>query len=230
MKLGGDEQSRPPRLAVLGSREWWMGSHVRLCSEVGRGLARRFQCLELVTNGMEAVQAVVATAFLREAVVLGRAGRGALSVRYITPSNVPGAQAPILPEGVAEDAVVRTVAGATHAEARMALAEAADACLLISGGPGSASVAERALSAGRPVLCVPLTGGAAAGGFWLPADLRSAPAWLQRHPAGPALWAALSGAEATARKGDAAASAAVEALVLVPSLAGSPVLSASAKL
>ncbi|CAE8624357.1 unnamed protein product [Polarella glacialis] len=200
-----------PRLAVLGSREWYCADARSFAGEAGRALARQFARLELVTNAMDAVQREVAEAFVEEAMVLGRANPDELSVCLITPSDVPGAVAgKLLAAG--SYVVVRVVAGSTHAEARRALADAADACLLISGGPGSAAIAEHVHGNGRPVLCVPATGGAAAGSFWLPASLRQMPSWLSVHPSGIEVWRTLSGPFRSKNEVVAAAEAAAKAL------------------
>mmetsp|Transcript_44295 Transcript_44295/g.87852 ORF Transcript_44295/g.87852 Transcript_44295/m.87852 type:complete len:226 (-) Transcript_44295:124-801(-) len=202
-----------PRLAILGSREWYQKGVKELCQELGRHFAQRFTQLELVTNGMSAVQQVVAEAFIQEASRLGRSlGEGGLGVRLLMPGDVRETVAgPLLSNELnsGRNRVIRQVAGNTHAEAREALAGTADACLLVSGGPGSASVADRAMCLGRPVLCMPCTGGAAAGKFWLPCALTTKPDWLGIVPSGASTWAILCRKDSPSSETAAAATAAL---------------------
>lgn len=161
-----------PRVAVLGSTDFYHPESERTCIEVGRLLAA-IPKLILITGGVEGIGEAVGRSFFQER---RRAGDEPLVFH-------------ILPDGeVAWDYGVTLFAGADMSERREVLARLAPLFLVMEGGPRTLHEMEIATTKNAMIIPVGRSGGEAA-------------SWYARmprpHVIDESIWSALGAANTT---------------------------------
>lgn len=153
-----------PRVAIFGSVELYHQDSSALCDEIGRGLAREMPHVALLTGANADTQKRVSKAFQDETLTNHQANHTA------SDSHKPPLIFHLAPVGYSCDFGFGTYvdAGQNMEERRYILANLADVCVSIEGGPGSADEMKKALSAGKTVIPLIRTGGASSGMFDAP--------------------------------------------------------------
>jgi hypothetical protein len=135
-----------PRLAVLGSTDFWHTDSETTCAEIGRLLAE-IPGLVLLTGGVEGVGEAVGRSFFQSCRSAGHEPR----VFHVLPEGEP-----------AWDYGQTLIAGADMTERREVLGRLAGLFLLVEGGPRAGHEVEVATAAGAVVIPVGRSGGYAA--------------------------------------------------------------------
>lgn len=135
-----------PRLAVLGSTDFWHMDSERTCTEIGRILAE-IPDLVLLTGGVEGIGEAIGRSYFQSVASAGRQP----CVYHI------------LPEGeVAWDYGETFFAGADMTERREVLGRLAGVYLMVEGGPRAGHEAQVASARGATIIPVGRSGGFAA--------------------------------------------------------------------
>jgi SLOG cluster4 family len=174
-----------PRVAVLGSTEFWHADSERTCSEIGRLLAG-LSGLVLLTGGVEGIGEAVGRSFFQ-----ARRDSGQEPCVYH-----------VLPEGEeAWDYGETLFAGSDMTERREVLGRLSGLFLMVEGGPRAGHEAEVASAHGAAVIPVGRSGGYAAALYGR----------ISRPPAIDAgTWAVLGSSESTPEETAMAALRAVQ--------------------
>jgi len=135
-----------PRVAVLGSTEFWHADSERTCAEVGRLLAG-LPSLVLLTGGVEGIGEAVGRSFFEARRTMGQEAR----VYHVLPEGEP-----------AWDYGETLFAGTDMTERREILARLSRLYVMIEGGPRAGHEAEVASAQGAAVIPVGRSGGYAA--------------------------------------------------------------------
>lgn len=138
-----------PRIAILGSTDFWHPDSERTCQELGRLLAM-IPNLVLITGGVEGIGEAVGRSFFQKRVDLGVIP----SIYHVLPIDE-----------IAWDYGETVFAGADMTERREILGRLSKLYLLIEGGPRSEHEVEVALAHGANVIPVGRSGGVAAALF-----------------------------------------------------------------
>ncbi len=136
-----------PRIAVLGSTDFWHADSERTCAEVGRLLAA-LPGLVLLTGGVEGIGEAIGRSFARARRAAGQEPR----VYHVLPEGEP-------PWDYGET----FFAGSDMTQRREVLGRLARLYLLVEGGPRAGHEVEVATARGAVVLPVGRSGGYAAG-------------------------------------------------------------------
>jgi predicted Rossmann-fold nucleotide-binding protein len=120
-----------PRVAVIGSTDFWHDESERTCTEIGRLLAT-IRSLLLITGGVEGIGEATGRSFYETRRKLGNEPR----IYHVLPEGEEG-----------WDYGETFFVGADMAERREVLARLADLYVAIEGGPGT--VHEVAVASGR---------------------------------------------------------------------------------
>jgi hypothetical protein len=175
---------RGPRVAVLGSTDFWHADSERTCAEMGRLLAS-VPGLTLLTGGVEGIGEAVGRSFFQARRDAGQEPR----VYHVLPEGEP-----------AWDYGETQFAGADMTERREVLGRLAALFVMVEGGPRAGHEAEVASAHGAVVIPVGRSGGYAATLYGR----------VSRPPAIDAdTWAALGASDTTA---DEAANAVLRAV------------------
>jgi len=163
---------RGPRVAVLGSTDFWHADSERTCTQIGRLLAS-IPGLVLLTGGVEGIGEAVGRSFFHARRDSGHEPR----VYHV------------LPEGAgAWDYGETLFAGSDMAERREVLGRLAGVFVMLEGGPRAGHEADVASAHGAVVIPVGRSGGYAAALY----------DWTGRPPAiDAAPWAVLGSSEST---------------------------------
>ena len=147
-----------PRVAIFGSVDFYHKDSPALCDEIGRELARRLPKICLLTGGNAVVQENISRAF-----------RDEFQSQRNTEEEDP-LIFHLVPDGYhCKFGFGKCLHAGRDMEARRyVLANAADVCLSIEGGPGTADEMTKAIKAGKFVVPVIRSGGASAGMFDAP--------------------------------------------------------------
>jgi hypothetical protein len=135
-----------PRVAILGSTEFWHADSERTCAEVGRLLAG-VHGLVLLTGGVEGIGETVGRSFFQARCHGGEEPR----VYHVLPEGEP-----------AWDYGATLVAGSDMTERREVLVRLSGLFVLIEGGPRAGHEVDIALAHGAVVIPVGRSGGFAA--------------------------------------------------------------------
>jgi hypothetical protein len=136
-----------PRIAVLGSTDFWHAQSERTCTEIGRLLAA-LPGLVLLTGGVEGIGEAVGRSFHQVRRAAGQEPR----VYHVLPEGEPP-----------WDYGLTLFAGSDMSERREVLGRLARLYLLVEGGPRAGHEVEVATAQGATVLPVGRSGGHAAG-------------------------------------------------------------------
>jgi SLOG cluster4 family len=135
-----------PRVAVLGSTDFWHGDSKRTCSQIGRLLAG-IPGLVLLTGGVEGIGEAVGRSFFQARRDADQEAR----VYHVLPENEE-----------AWDYGETLIAGSDMMERREVLGRLSGLFLMVEGGPGAAHEADVASAHGAVVIPVGRSGGYAA--------------------------------------------------------------------
>lgn len=164
-----------PRVAVLGSTDFWHADSERTCAEIGRLLAG-VPDLTLLTGGVEGIGEAVGRSFFQARLRAGQEPR----VYHVLPEGEP-----------AWDYGETLFAGSDMTERREILGRLSALFVMVEGGPRAGHEAEVAAAHGAVVIPVGRSGGYSATLYGR----------VSRPPAIDAdTWAALGGSEATAEE------------------------------
>jgi hypothetical protein len=177
-----------PRLAVLGSTDFWHSDSERTCVDVGRMLAS-VPGLVLVTGGVEGIGEAVGRSFFQARVDSGQEAR----VYHVLPIGEP-----------AWDYGETLFSGSDMTERREVLGRLARLFMLIEGGPRSGHEVDVATSHGAIVIPVGRSGGFASALY----SRMNCPPIIE-----PSTWAALGANESTPEQTARAAADAVQAFL-----------------